>query len=93
MASVTNCKGKANSHERKHNACRADIGDCVIGYTYINRLETPRNVRRGSVVQCSQAHAGTCPQKPGTSLCLKADRLVTGALKLLLLAVCMCLSP
>ncbi len=24
-------------HERKHNTCRADIGGCVSGYTYINR--------------------------------------------------------
>ena len=25
-------------HERKHNACRADTGDCVGGYTYFSRV-------------------------------------------------------
>jgi len=49
-------------HERKHNACRADIGGCVSGYTYIRRVKSPQNVCRGSVEECNQAHAGTCPQ-------------------------------
>jgi hypothetical protein len=25
-------------HERKHNACRAEVGGCVCGYTYVRRL-------------------------------------------------------
>jgi len=49
-------------HERKHNACRADIGGCVSGYTYISRVKSPQNACRGSVEECNQAHAGTCPQ-------------------------------
>ena len=49
-------------HERKHNACRADIGGCVSGHTYISRVESPQNVCRGSVEECNQAHAGICPQ-------------------------------
>ena len=31
-------------HERKHNACRAEIGGCVSGYTYISRVKSPQNV-------------------------------------------------
>ncbi len=28
-------------HERKHNACRAEIGGYVSGYTCINRVHAP----------------------------------------------------
>ena len=49
-------------HERKHNACRAEIGGCVSGYTYISKVKSPQSVCRGSVEECIQAHAGTCPQ-------------------------------
>jgi len=49
-------------HERKHNACRADIGGCVSGYTYISRVKSPQNACRGSVEECNQAQAGTYPQ-------------------------------
>jgi len=49
-------------HERKHNACRAEIGGCVSDYTYISRVKGPQNVCRGSVEECNQAQAGTGPQ-------------------------------
>ena len=49
-------------HERKHNACRADFGVCVSGYTYISRVTSLQNVCRGSAEGCNQAHAGACPQ-------------------------------
>jgi len=49
-------------HERKHKACRAEIGGCVSGYTYISRVKGPQNVCRGSVEECNQAHVGTGPQ-------------------------------
>ena len=49
-------------HERKHNACRADVGGSVNSYTYISRVKSPQVVCQGSVEECNQAHAGTCPQ-------------------------------
>ncbi len=49
-------------HERKHDACRADFGVCVSGYTYISRVTSLQNVCRGSVEGCNQAHADACPQ-------------------------------
>jgi len=74
--------------------CRADIGGCVSGCTYINRVESPQNVCRGSssVEECIQAHQGTCRYLSTKTRLktdrLKTDRLVSGALKLLLLAIC-----
>jgi hypothetical protein len=41
MAFVADCWGEADSadgHKRKHNACTAEIGGCVSGYTYISRV-------------------------------------------------------
>ncbi len=49
-------------HGRKHNASTADIGTFVSSYIYINKVESPQNVCRGSVEEGIQAHAGTCPQ-------------------------------
>jgi len=70
------------SHERKHNACRAEIGGCASGYTsirmYVEALSKSA-IRHRQVLVHRIRH--------------RADRLVTGALKLLLLAICMSLSP
>ena len=60
-----------------------------VHYTYISRVQSPQNVCRGSVEECNQAHAEVLVHTTRH----KADRLVTGALKLLFLAICMCLSP
>ncbi len=40
-------------HERKHNACRAEVGGCISGYTYISRVKSPQNVCRGSFEECN----------------------------------------
>ncbi|DBA78619.1 TPA: hypothetical protein ACH3X1_008546 [Trebouxia sp. C0004] len=45
--------------KHKHNACRADIGGCVNGYTYISKV---KNVCRGSVEECFQTHASSFGQ-------------------------------
>ena len=34
----------------------------ISGYTYISKVKSPQSVCRGSVEECIQAHAGTCPQ-------------------------------
>ncbi len=47
-------------------------------YTYIRRVKSPQNVCRGSVEECNQAFAGLVHR-----IRHKADRLVTGTLKLL----------
>ena len=50
-------------HERKHNACRADIGGCVCGDTYISSVKTPHDVSRRLAEECSsQTQADTRPQ-------------------------------
>ncbi len=47
MAFVADCESEADNpdgrpygHERKYNGCRAEIGGCVSGYTYISRDPT-----------------------------------------------------
>ena len=47
MEFVADCESEADNpdgrpygHERKHNGCRAEIGGCVSGYTYISRDPT-----------------------------------------------------
>jgi len=76
------------SHERKHNACRADIGGCVSGYTSISRVKALR-----MYVEALSKSAIRHRQVLVHRIRHRADRLVTGALKLLLLAICMSLSP
>jgi len=49
-------------HERKHNACGAEIGGFVNGCTYIGRVKSPQMVHRGSFEECNQAQAGACPK-------------------------------
>ena len=51
------------------------------GYTYISRVKSPQNVCLGLLKDSSQAQAGTRPLRH------KADKLVTGALKLCSLVV------
>ncbi len=58
-------------HERKHNACRAEVGGCVSGYTYIRRIRSPQNVCGSLSEDSTPAQANTRPR-----------RLVTGALRL-----------
>ena len=72
-------------HERKHNACRAEVGGCVSGYTYISRVKSPQNVCRGSLKSAIR-HRQVIVHRTRH----KANRLVTGALKLsLVLAACL----
>ncbi len=79
-------------HKRKHNECRTEVRGCVSGYTYISRVKSPESVYQECVSmyfeECNQAQADARPRFRH-----KADRLVTGALELLLLAVCSCLRP
>ncbi len=45
MAAVAGCRVKADGpdgHVRKHNACRAEIGGCMSGHTYISRVKGPQ---------------------------------------------------
>ena len=63
-------------HERKHNACRAEVGSCVGGYTYIRRIRGPQNMWGSWSEDSTQAQANTRPLRH------KAKRLVTGALRL-----------
>ncbi len=63
-------------HERKHNACRAEIGGCVSGYTYASRIRSPQNVCGSLSEDSTQAQANTRPLRH------KANRLVSGALRL-----------
>ena len=37
-------------HKRKHNACRAGIGGCVGGYTYISRVVAISGIQVWSVL-------------------------------------------
>jgi len=80
--------GRSAGHEHQA-ACNRIQRRAEVHYTYISRVESPQNVCRGSVEECSQAHAEVLVHTTRH----KADRLVTGALKLLFLAICMCLSP
>jgi len=78
-------------HERKHNACRAEIGGCVSGFTYISRVKSPQNVCRGSFEECNQAQAGTCPQNQAQGRQARerrAEAALAGCLYVLESSVC-----
>ena len=47
------------SHERKHSACRADIGGCVYGYAFISRVKFLQSVCGSLSEDSSQAQANT----------------------------------
>ena len=51
VASAADCEVEADSltagHERKHNACRAEFGGCISGYTYITRVILGMHCARG----------------------------------------------
>jgi len=40
LAARSRLKVLTAGHECKHNACRAEVGGCVSGYTYIRRIGT-----------------------------------------------------
>jgi len=46
-------------HERKHNACTAEVGGCV---NYSSRVKSPHNVYRGCFEECNQAQADARPK-------------------------------
>ena len=54
-------------HERKHNACRADIGGCVSGYTYISRVKSPQNLCRGSVEEWTPVDTASAGMHPASA--------------------------
>ncbi len=76
MAARSRLKVLTAGHKHKHNACRVEFGVCVSGYTYIRRIKTPQNMWGGLSEDSTQAQANTRPLKH------KANRLVTGALRL-----------
>jgi len=76
-------------HESKHNACRVEIGGCVSDYTYISRVKSPQNVCSEALLKSAIRHRQMLVQR----FRHKADRLMTSALKLLLLDVRSCLRP
>ena len=53
-------------HERKHNACRAEVGGCVSGYTYISRVKGPQNVNIAISAECTVPKASVVPQVRST---------------------------
>ncbi len=75
-------------HERKHNACRAEIERCISAYTYISRVKALR-MWVEALLKSAIRHRQVLVHR----IRHKADRLLTGALELLLPAVCTCLSP
>ncbi len=76
------------SPERKPNTCRADLGGCVSGYTYISR-DTALTMCVQALLKIAIRHRQIVIHRVRH----KADRLAIGVLKLLFLAVCGCLIP
>ena len=65
------------------------MGGYISGYTYISRVKSPQHVCRGSVEECSQAHAGTCPQNQAQGRQARDRRAeVAGCLYVLESSVC-----
>ncbi len=62
-------------HELSHKQCRS-VTRWSSGYAYISRVKGPQNERKGRFEESRQAQADTRPLRH------KADRLVTGGLKL-----------
>ncbi len=75
-------------HERKHNARRAETGGCVSGIPISAELKALRMCVE-ALLKSAIRHRQVLVHRARH----KANRLVTGGLKLPLLAVCMGLSP
>ncbi len=80
VASVADCEVETDSrtagHERKHNACRAESEVAVVVIPISEEYEAPQNMWGSLSEDSTQAQANTRPLRH------KANRLVTGALRL-----------